>query len=282
MINIQEQEYKIFKVLISYLQRIGMAPENSGEFSAAFISKALLLMAIFIAPPVFGILCYSYVCIKGLVYYDLISVIYALNFIGVLEICFILFTIRGQRTANFIRHLGSTKHGEPKNFQKVTCMVDKLTAILYWTTLTEGLALAIVNYYNNAYCEAKVSLKDSRFVCGLLVPFWFPIEIPMVNQTSANILCFGTVQLVLQKIEHLRCLLKKITFYQGNSVTLRKKLIFCIDYYAEVVNLVNELNSTIGFVFSPQQNVLVITTIGVLEYETVTVSNFHCLQNSGS
>ncbi|XP_044765683.1 uncharacterized protein LOC123321937 [Coccinella septempunctata] len=244
-------------------------------------------MLIFQSPFMLGILGYIYVAFRGGVYDSIIYATYAFNFVATVQACIIFFLIRGKNTLQFLANLGSAKYGKPKNFDYYIALTEQATAWLHNTIIVEEILIAITTNLKSAFCDEKAILNDERIVCGLIVPLWFPFKIPyaklilsiylafflpyLAAQTCGNIMYIGSIIPTLQKINQLKDFLRNIKFEDENSS--HQSLKFCAKYYAEINELVDQMNHTVGFIMSPAQNVLVIVMVGILEYQAVNEKN---------
>ncbi|XP_045481738.1 uncharacterized protein LOC123685916 isoform X2 [Harmonia axyridis] len=224
---------------------------------------------------------------QGGVYNSILYSIYCFNFVATVQACILFFLTRGRNTLQFLMKLGEANYGKPKNFDLTINLAEKATTFLHNTIIIEEILVVITSHFKQAFCDEKDLLGDDRIVCGLMVPLWYPFKIPYANlilsiyllfflpylaaQTCGNILYVGSVVPILPKIEHLKDFLKAIDF--GDEQRSHETMKLCSRYYSDILELVDQMNETVGFIMSPAQNVLVVVMVGLLEYQAVMDKN---------
>ncbi|KAK9882179.1 hypothetical protein WA026_019693 [Henosepilachna vigintioctopunctata] len=159
-------------------------------------------------------------------------------------------------------------------------------ALVVWIAITLLVILYIIHsYLANSHCIGREITIDERFVCGLIVPAWFPFEtntkighltlflwytgfcvfsVPLGS--SVSIIIVGFSMFMSAKMKEFRRDIEKID--EVKSQDFRKKFRMFVENYGEIIGCMNDLNNTLGYLLAPKY-VFVNIAIALMGYNTL-------------
>lgn len=163
----------------------------------------------------------------------------------------VLAFIYGDKIIEFFVDLSQIRSEIKGIYGKKIIKFDKITKFLYISAVVDMFLISVASYAENRYCDLKEHMDDPHYVCGTIIPLWYPIEINesmrplvaiyctlfaifMVPQFAAGAIVFFTPLFITVRIQHLIYLLKKLEFSTENAEQNRFKLNVCLDYYTEI------------------------------------------------
>ncbi|KAL3266969.1 hypothetical protein HHI36_011118 [Cryptolaemus montrouzieri] len=201
--------------------------------------------------PIIGIIGHSYQDIKGKHIGELVYCIYALNFLTMDMLHVSIFLKRGEKFLNLFEGLSDFQRGIPKNYAITVEAVEKTIKLICCGTFLIAMTSVLECYIDDYFCSNK-EIDDKHYICGMLAPAWFPIEInfsmskpifAIYYSTTYIIyapigvtlffLNYGCVKMIILRIDHLKDYLRQIDFNE-NADQVGEKFTFCVKYYAEI------------------------------------------------
>ncbi|XP_044753819.1 uncharacterized protein LOC123313145 [Coccinella septempunctata] len=197
----------------------------------------------------------------------------------------IMVFVRGDQFIVFLKSLSEMRKEQLRNYETVVHYTDKLASTVYYSTALVTCAGVLESFVKQSYCNEKEFLNEKHYVCGCLLPLWFPFEINIPHfqplcalyvfgfylaqipaMASSVSLYLGSVEFILLKIEKLKEELKKVDFENSNKEKVNTQFMFCVKYYMEISSLVQEMNDCVGYIFAPTHNANNNLMIGILGY----------------
>ncbi|KAL3277019.1 hypothetical protein HHI36_012381 [Cryptolaemus montrouzieri] len=245
----------------------------------------------FSLPMLVGLVGHFYKSVEGQLIsaaiYDLSYIIIALMASSGASIGF----LRGNKVMELFENLNIHTYRTPEKFNVIKLKIEKITTFVYYYCITISVSMMFMSHILDSDCyKRKNKGQASGYVCGQIIPAWFPIEIDyfpwkhllwLINFIEAAYIIpkmnvffvsyYGCVILIINRIEHLKKMLKSIDVHGKDISLIKQEFKKCFIYYSEIHRLTDDFNSTIGFAISTSQNALLGSLIAVMEYQVVMV-----------
>ncbi|KAK9884279.1 hypothetical protein WA026_005231 [Henosepilachna vigintioctopunctata] len=282
----KKENVKFLKFARMILSKMGVLPENGKRINVKTFIKTIVCFLIFGTPIFVGMLGDIYqgfqlhekddvmnAVIRDFVFFDVLLMF---------SCSIVLYCFRKGDIPILFSSFDTNKYGRPKHFTSFVQKWEKISVLICLCNLIGSCSLILRYHLSDLECLTQKKSIDKRFVCNKLCPFWFPIEIAYIDEilltcyvilfgfyspTIIVVVCYiGISQIIALKIQHLIDLLKRLNFQEKNEKKIRKQFNFCIDYYNEISENTQQLNTTFGFFLSPTQNGLMMMYVGIQQY----------------
>ncbi|KAL3287661.1 hypothetical protein HHI36_002128 [Cryptolaemus montrouzieri] len=204
--------------------------------------------------------------------------------------CFVIIAVFGFFKMTDVLHLGEKlndqTYGVLQNFDRTCEQLNKFSTLVYYGMKCTLLMHILFCYFSHSYCMGRVIRGDRGYVCGAVVPLWYPIEINM--EILRFIICstlgyflvhyvplislfpvmiWGCVRITVLRIRHLRELLSEISDISRLGDT-KQKLNRCIKYHSATIQLVSDLNGCIGVICFPMY-IIIPVLLALFGYQVI-------------
>ncbi|XP_045476338.1 uncharacterized protein LOC123682002 [Harmonia axyridis] len=210
----------------------------------------------------------------------------------------IMFYLCGKRNTELSIYLRRYNYGVSKNILPLVKKLEKITGALYSYVVYGYIAFSLMNHKAYEECNmVKHGEGDTRlFFCGVYSTTWYPIylDFPPVKHiflvwqvlelayyipkvSTAMVIFYGSVALIEQRIDDLKDFLRDTKITNANANEVNSRLKFAVMKYEEISELVQVMNSTIGFIFSPVQHTILLGLLVFLEFRIILERNMESI-----
>ncbi|KAK9887125.1 hypothetical protein WA026_020572 [Henosepilachna vigintioctopunctata] len=163
--------------------------------------------------------------------------------------------IKGNAFIAFLKKVNQYPFGKPDNIEKIDKRQERSLDIWYYTIKASCFVYILHNYIRSVNCDLRGITGDKRFICGLLLPTWFPIEMDyfpvkqlllLYNVVSMWIfvpalglgppMVITSVELIVVRMKCLKKHIRKLKFGQkSHTDDVKQQFLWCIRYHEHIM-----------------------------------------------